>query len=288
MQVFDKPTVVVRNVSKTFHVGRKGDQRSLLQRRNRIEVSAVKDVTFVTYAGESVGILGRNGSGKSTLLNMIAGNEIPTSGTVLVSARPTLLGVSAALQSHLNAHANVRLGLLSMGLSPKEVDAMSSDVIEWAELGAAADRPIRTYSSGMKARLKFSISTAVKREILLVDEALSTGDSTFADKAHERMNEFLAAAGTVFIVSHSASQIEKYCSRVIWIHDGAVIADGRTKSIIKSYRLWSKRTAIGYDSGAQHVINNMKTRYPRSEILFDSEAAILLDRISLPRSAGAG
>ena len=273
MPVFDKPTVVVKNVSKTFHVGRKGDQRILLQRRNQIEVSAVKDATFVTYAGESVGILGKNGSGKSTLLRMIAGNEIPTSGTILVSARPTLLGVSAALQSHLNAHANVNLGLLSMGLSPKEAKAMRADVIEWADLGQAADRPIRTYSSGMKARLKFAISTAVKREILLVDEALSTGDSTFAAKAQDRMNEFLEEAGTVFIVSHSASQIEKYCSRVIWIHDGVIIADGKTKPIIRSYRLWSKRTAIGNNKDAQHVINNMKNRYPPSEVLFASETA---------------
>lgn len=282
MPACDKPTVVARNVTKMFLVGRKGDERSLLQRRNRIEVPAVKNVSFVAYAGESIGILGRNGSGKSTLLNMIAGNEIPTSGTVLVSARPTLLGVSAALQSHLNAYANVKLGLLSMGLTPGEADAMNTDVIEWAELGEAATRPIRTYSSGMKARLKFAIATAVRREILLVDEALSTGDSTFADKAHQRMNEFLEAAGTVFIVSHSASQIEKYCSRVIWIHDGAIIADGRTKPVIKSYRLWSKRTAIDYEEGAQHVINNMKKRYPRNEILLDSEAATLLDEVSHP------
>lgn len=284
MPVSDKITVVVRGVNKTFYVGRKGDQRSLFQRRKRIEVPAVINANFVSYAGESIGILGRNGSGKSTLLSMIAGNEVPTSGEIFVSDTPTLLGVSAALQSHLNAYANVRLGLLSMGLTPSEVNSLQADVIEWAELGESADRPIRTYSSGMKARLKFGISTAVKREILLVDEALSTGDSTFAEKAKKRMNEFLDSSGTVFIVSHSASMIEKYCDRVIWIHNGKIIADGSTKKIIKSYRLWSKRTALGNEAGSQHVINMMMNRYPQKEILFDREAASLLDQISLPTS----
>lgn len=288
MPVSDNPTVVVRNVSKTFYVGRKGDQRSIWQRRNRVEVPAVRNVSFVAYPGECIGILGRNGSGKTTLLNMIAGNEIPTSGTLFTSAQPTLLGVSAALQSHLNAENNIELGLFSMGMEPEQVKSLTPSILEWAELKEAAQRPIRTYSSGMKARLKFAISTAVRREILLVDEALSTGDSTFADKAKSRMDEFLKEAGTVFIVSHSASQIEKYCPRVIWIHEGEIIADGSTKKILKSYRLWSKRCAIGYDEGAEHVIKNMKKRFPKTEILLDSEAIALLDGVSAPKLFGKG
>lgn len=273
----DKVTAVVRDVTKTFYVGNKGSQRSIFQRRKRIRVDAVKSANFVSYAGECIGILGRNGSGKSTLLSMIAGNEAPTTGTVLVSSAPTLLGVSAALQSHLSGRDNVRLGLLAMGLSPEEVADMQDSVLEWAELGEAGDRPMSTYSSGMRSRLKFGIATAVRRELLLVDEALSTGDATFNAKAKKRMDDFLTDAGTVFIVSHAAGTIEKYCSRVIWIHDGEIIADGRPKRITHSYRLWSKRVSVGNEKGATMVLDRMRERYVEKRIILDTEAVKIMD-----------
>lgn len=273
----DKVTTVVRNVTKTFYVGSKGSSRSIFQRRNRIRVDAVKNANFVTYAGECVGILGRNGSGKSTLLRMIAGNETPTTGTVLVSSMPTLLGVSAALQPHLSGRDNVSLGLLAMGLSPAEVGDMRDSVLDWAELVSAGDRPMSTYSSGMKSRLKFAIATAIRRELLLVDEALSTGDATFNAKAKRRMDDFLEDAGTVFIVSHAAGTIEKYCSRVIWIHDGEIIADGKPETITDFYRSWSKRVSVGDEEGASTVLEQMRGQYTQKQIFTDSEATEILD-----------
>lgn len=264
----DKAVVVVRNVSKSYKVF--GKNKSIFSRRRK-PVQALKDVSFVAYSGECIGILGKNGSGKSTLLSVIAGNETATSGLVRVSAEPTLLGVSAALQSQLTGRENVKIGLLAMGLRPDEVDSLVDPVIKWAELSDAADRPMETYSSGMRARLKFAISTAVKREILMVDEALSTGDATFAAKARERMNSFLEDAGTVFIVSHSASTIQKHCTRVIWLVDGQVIADGAPKKILRSYKLWTKRLSLGNESGAQHVIDNTLRRYSKPLIYLDSE-----------------
>lgn len=264
----DKVAVVARNVSKTYKVY--GKNRSIFSsRRKRVE--ALNDVSFVGYSGESIGILGKNGSGKSTLLSIIAGNETATSGLVRVSAEPTLLGVSAALQAKLTGRENVKLGLLAMGLAKHEVDKMIDPVIEWAELSEDSDRPMETYSSGMKARLKFAIATAVKREILMVDEALSTGDSTFAEKARLRMRSFLDDAGTVFIVSHSASTIQKHCSRVIWLHEGRIIADGSPKTILRSYKLWSKRTSSGNTRDAQHVINTARRRYEKPQIYLESE-----------------
>lgn len=264
----DKVAVVVRNVSKSYKIF--GKNKSIFSsRRKRVE--ALKEVSFVGYSGECIGILGKNGSGKSTLLSIVAGNETADSGLVRVSAEPTLLGVSAALQAKLTGRENVNLGLLAMGLPKHEVDILIDPVLQWAELSDASDRPMGTYSSGMKSRLKFAIATAVKREILMVDEALSTGDSTFAEKARLRMKSFLDDAGTVFIVSHSASTIEKHCSRVIWLHEGNIIADGNPKRILRSYKLWSKRTSSGNTRDAQHVINTALRRYKKPQIYLESE-----------------
>lgn len=274
----DRPTVVVRNLSKSYYLNKSGSERSIWGRRNRTVVDAVKNVSFATFTGECVGVLGRNGSGKSTLLSMIAGNESPTSGSVRVSSHPTLLGVSAALQGHLSGRANVNLGLLAMGLSPKDVEVMVPEVLTWAGLDLAADRPMKTYSSGMKSRLKFSIATAVRREILLVDEALSTGDSTFAEKAAERMEEFLDDAGTVFMVSHASGTIQKYCSRALWLHDGELIADGDPKFVTKLYRSWSKHLSSGDIKTAQSIIDKRKAVFSPPQIIFDSEAVELLDQ----------
>lgn len=134
MQASSRATVVVRNVTKTYRVAPNGSSRSLFSRKKLINVDALKDISFATYAGESIGILGKNGSGKSTLLSIIAGNESPTSGQVLVSAQPTLLSVQAALQSHLSGRENVRLGLLAMGLSPDQVLDLQDSVAEWQKL----------------------------------------------------------------------------------------------------------------------------------------------------------
>lgn len=264
----DKVAVVARNISKTYKVY--GKNKSIFSsRRKRVE--ALKEVSFIGYAGECIGILGKNGSGKSTLLSIIAGNETADSGLIRVSAEPTLLGVSAALQPKLTGRENVKLGLLAMGLPKSEAQKLIDPVLEWAELSDASDRPMETYSSGMKSRLKFAIATAVKREILMVDEALSTGDSTFAEKARLRMKRFLDDAGTVFIVSHSASTIQKHCTRVIWLHEGSIIADGSPKRILRSYKLWSKRTASGNTRDAQHVINTAVRRYEKPHIYLESE-----------------
>lgn len=264
----DKVVVVARNISKTYKVY--GKNKSIFSKRRR-PVEALKDVSFVAYSGECIGILGKNGSGKSTLLSIIAGNETATSGLVRVSAEPTLLGVSAAIQSKLTGRENAKIGLLAMGLEAAEVEELIEPVIEWAELSDAADRPMETYSAGMKSRLKFAIATAVKREILMVDEALSTGDATFAEKARKRMNSFLDDAGTVFIVSHSANTIQKHCTRVIWLYEGTVIADGAPKKILRSYKLWTKRLSAGNSAGAQHVINNTLRRYSKPQIFLESE-----------------
>lgn len=275
--MLNDPTVAVQNLSKTYRIYSNGSSRSLFPNRFKSEVHAVKKVSFVAYKGESVGVLGKNGSGKSTLLSMIAGNEAPTSGSVRVSSPPALLSISAALQPHLSGRSNVRLGLLAMGLSKDEVAEMIEPVCSWANLNSAIDRPLNTYSSGMKSRLKFSISTAVHRDILLIDEALSAGDATFAEKAKERMDAFLAEAGTVFFVSHGAGEIRKQCNRALWMNEGELIADGDVEEITSAYRAFSKFLAEENDEKCQKIIARMQKVFPPQIVLFDDQVARLLD-----------
>ena len=235
------------------------------------QVAALKDIHFTVEKGDYVAIMGESGSGKSTLLNMIAGHEAPTTGEIWVSSPPSLLSVGAALQPHLSGEENVRLGLLAQGLPPEQVDEIKTKVAAWADLGDAVNRPLKTYSSGMTARLKFSIATAVRPEILLVDEALSTGDTTFNRKAKDRMNSFLDGASCVFIVSHSPSTIKDQCDRAIWINQGDPIAEGDAYHISAQYHRWSKAEAENDRVTAGKVLRRMKHDYQPPEIVLQSE-----------------
>lgn len=267
----NSPTVVARNLKKSYYINRTGSEHVLFRKRSKHVVQAVKGVSFVSYAGESIGILGKNGSGKSTLLRMIAGSTKPDSGDVLVASQPTLLGVSAALQSNLSGLQNIKLGLLAMGLTPDEVRELTPSIVEWSELENAINRPLRTYSSGMKSRLSFAIATSVRRDLLLVDEALSTGDSTFKRKAQDRMNEFLESSGTVFLVSHGASTIQSHCTRAIWLHEGDMIADGDAKTVTTTYRVWGNRVSNGKLDEANRIIKRQKKSFSPPDIVFKSD-----------------
>lgn len=275
--MLNKPTVAVRNLGKTYYLTSSGSEIGLMPRTKRQQVKALLPTNFAAYSGESIGVLGKNGSGKSTLLNLIAGNEQPTTGIVKVSSTPTLLSVGAALQEHLTGAQNVRLGLLAQGLNKRSVQTLESSVADWAGIGEAIDRPMQTYSSGMKARLKFAIATAVPSEILLVDEALSTGDTAFSAKAKQRMDNFLQKSGTVFIVSHSAKTISTHCNRALWLHEGELIADGSVEEVTRLYNRWTTFTARGQSEKSERTIRHARRHYRKWNIIFDSEAIKLLD-----------
>lgn len=274
------PTVIVRDLGKTFSLTPEGEEVGFTSRKKRITVEALKPMSFAVGAGESIGIIGENGSGKSTLLSLIAGNESPSTGSILVNAQPTLLSVSAALQQHLTGLQNVRLGLLAKGLPLAEVKDIELGVAQWADIGDAIHRPMKTYSSGMGARLRFAIATAVPPKILLVDEALATGDATFNARAKSRMNSFLDNAATVFLVSHSLSEIRNQCKRVLWLHEGELIADGPTEQVTKFYRKWSTLSSEGDRKTAAQMIRRMKRDFVPKLIVLDREAAEVLDNTS--------
>ena len=261
MQTLSDPTLVAKQVEMTYLLSKSGSSLKLGRSKNKTRVEALKGVSFVAHHGDSIGLLGQNGSGKSTLMSILAGNLTPTDGEVRVSDRPTLLSVSAALQSHLTGEANARLGLLAKGASAIRAKEIAREITQWADLGEASQRPLKTYSSGMKARLKFAIATAMPSEVLLIDEALSTGDSAFAQKAKDRMDEFLGESGTVMLVSHSAASIKRHCSRAIWLNNGKIIADGEVVLVSKKYEEWSRARAKGNRDRADEIVSAVASEY---------------------------
>ncbi len=209
--------------------------RSGFRSRRGTEVHAVRGVSLTIAVGESVGLLGPNGSGKSTLLRAIAGVQPMSSGRVLIRGRAQLLAVNAALDAQLSGRRNVMLGGLAMGLLPAEIEARLPDVVEFSELADAIERPMRTYSSGMKARLTFSIATMTEPPILLIDEALAVGDRHFRRKSLERLREMQRHANTLVMVTHNLNEIRQTCSRAIWLESGRIVMDGPANDVADAY-----------------------------------------------------
>jgi teichoic acid transport system ATP-binding protein len=241
------PTVVVDDLHVVYRVygagGDKGTAATALmrvvkrQRRPSVrEIHAIRGVSFVVNHGDAIGIIGRNGSGKSTLLQAIAGLLPPEHGCVYTSGQAALLGVNAALLDDLTGERNVVLGCLAMGMSPQEVKDGYQSIVDFSGVGNFVDYPMRTYSTGMAQRLRFSIAAAKSHEILMIDEALATGDANFRAKSHEKILELRGEAGTVFLVAHNLGEIEESCNRVIWLEKGQIMMQGEdVPGIVDAY-----------------------------------------------------
>ncbi|MBN6056216.1 ABC transporter ATP-binding protein [Nonomuraea sp. RK-328] len=199
------------------------------------EVHAVKGVSFVAYHGDAIGIVGRNGSGKSTLLRAIAGLLPPHAGAVYTDGQPSLLGVNAALMRELTGERNIVLGCYAMGMTPAEVKEKYQEIVDFSGIDEFVQLPMSTYSSGMGARLRFAISSAKTHDVLLIDEALATGDREFRKKSEQRIRKIREEAGTVFLVAHDLRVIEETCNRVIWLHKGKIKMDGDPKEVLAAY-----------------------------------------------------
>lgn len=197
------------------------------------EVHAVRGVSLVARRGEAIGVIGANGSGKSSLLRAIASLLPPERGQVYTRGRPALLGVNPGLMGDLSGERNIVLGCLAMGMSGQQVREKFDEVAGFAGLGEALDRPLRTYSTGMMQRLRFAITTVVPHDVLLIDEALATGDAEFRRRSTERLADLRAKAGTVFLVSHSPSAVEESCNRAIWLEDGRIRLDGSPADVFR-------------------------------------------------------
>jgi teichoic acid transport system ATP-binding protein len=228
------PTVIVDDLHVVYRVygagGNKGTAATslmrLLKKQKRAsirEVHAIRGISFVASHGDVVGIIGRNGSGKSTLLRAIAGLLPAEQGAIYTSGSAALLGVNAALMDDLTGERNVVLGCLAMGMSPSEVKARYQNIVDFSGVGDFVNLPMSAYSTGMAQRLRFAIAAAKSHEILMIDEALATGDAAFRAKSHNRIKELRDEAGTVFLVAHNLGEIEQSCSRVIWMEAGKIL-----------------------------------------------------------------
>jgi lipopolysaccharide transport system ATP-binding protein len=199
-------------------------------------VRALRDVSFEIREGERVGIIGRNGAGKTTLLSLLAGITDPSSGHVeIVGDVHAMLTIGAVLRDEATGRENIYLDGVVHGKSREEIDAHVEEVIAFSELAEFIDRPVRTYSSGMKARLAFSMGTFIEPDILIIDETLSVGDVFFAAKAIRRMKEITARGRIVIVVSHALKVIDDMCDRCLWFDQGRLVMDGPAREVTKAY-----------------------------------------------------
>jgi ABC-type polysaccharide/polyol phosphate transport system ATPase subunit len=205
-------------------------------RKENVQPSGVRNISFEIKQGEVLGIIGRNGSGKSTLLKMMAGVFPPDFGTISTRGSVSLLaGVGVGFHKELTGRENAYLYGALMGRTTEQIDVLIDEIQSFAELNHHFDRPIRTYSSGMKSRLGISVATAFKPDLLLIDEVLGVGDASFRKKSEERVKEMIAESGTVVIVSHSLGLLSSICSRIILLENGSIVSSGDPDETLKNY-----------------------------------------------------
>ena len=200
------------------------------------EVKAVTAVSFDVPRGSVVGIVGANGAGKSTLVRSVAGILPPTAGRIEVRGSvSTLLALGVGFNARLTGRENVLLGGLAAGLSRELLEQRYQEIVEFAELGDVMDMPMSTYSSGMYSRLGFSVAVNMQPDILLIDEALSTGDARFKRKSFAKMTELVADARTIVLVSHALGSIKELCDAALWMHQGRLLMQGPPAEVVAAY-----------------------------------------------------
>ena len=226
----NKNVIEFKNVSKVYKLY-KNDKRRLLgiffKKIPYKEKRAVNDVSFNIKKGEAVAIFGKNGAGKSTILKMITGVTFPTSGEIKVKGRVSaLLELTSGFDPEFTGRENIYLKGRILGLKEKEINKLEPTIVEFAELEEYIDQPVRTYSSGMKARLGFSINVNIEPEILIVDEALSVGDEAFKKKCMKKINEIIEEDNvTLLFVTHATGVAKEFCKRGIVMQNGKIICD---------------------------------------------------------------
>lgn len=199
-------------------------------------VRGLEDVNLTFREGDRVGLIGHNGSGKTTLLRVLSGIYTPTHGSAMIRGHcVSLININLGIDPDATGRENIRLRSAMMGMPPEEIAEKFDQIAEFSGLGEFLDVPFRTYSSGMQLRLAFATSTAVRPEILIMDEWLSTGDEDFKDRANARMRDLVDSTKILVLASHSKELMEKNCNRVIWLEHGRVRMDGEPCEVLSTY-----------------------------------------------------
>lgn len=237
--------IILKNVSMKFNLGVEKDNSLKMifinlftpkKKKKKDYFWALKDIDFRINKGDVVGIIGANGAGKSTLLKVVSGVYKPTTGTVEVNGKISpMIELGAGFDGELTARENIYLNGAILGYSKEFLEQKFDEIVEFSELKDFLDVPVKNFSSGMVAKLAFSISTIVDPEVLIVDEILSVGDIKFQEKSKNKMMSMIKGGTTVLYVSHSIDSIKELCSKVIWLDHGKIVKMGDTKEICDEY-----------------------------------------------------
>ena len=249
--------IAVENLSVTYRTAyeRPTVRAAVLgfgRRRRAVRiVDAVRDVSFTVPHGTVLGVVGANGAGKSSLVRAIAGIVPPSKGRITVTGEvSTLLALGVGFNRDLSGRDNIVIGGLAAGLSRSAVQSRCAEIAEFAGLQDVLDLPIRTYSSGMYSRLAFAVAVAVQPDVLIIDEALATGDAAFKAKSYEKIQELCGRARTIVLVSHSLHSLQELSTRAIWLHQGRLVLDDSPGHVIAAYTAFTKsgEIPVGRDS----------------------------------------
>lgn len=232
--------VEFKNITKEYKLSQKSKNSiaSLLFNRKKIKMKKVLDnISFTINKGESVAILGKNGMGKSTIIKLLSGISYPTSGKIITNGTVnSIIELNAGFENDFTGRENIYLKCNLLGLNKKEIEYIINDIISFADIGEYIDEPVRTYSSGMRARLGFAISAHIKPDILAVDEVFSVGDHKFRQKCLNKIKEFKNDSNITFIlVTHSCEMATEFCERGLLLNDGKIIYDGNIKTCAQKY-----------------------------------------------------
>lgn len=234
-----KLALKVQGLTKTFKVwNRPSDMlvEAVTGRARHTDFTALEDVSFELASGSVLGVLGRNGAGKSTLLRLVAGTLDPTRGSVEVDGRiASILELGTGFHLDYSGRENIFLGGMCLGLSRKEIKAKFDEIVEFAELAEFIDRPFRTFSSGMQARLTFAVATSIDPDILIIDEALAVGDARFTLKSFDRIQQFRRRGKAILLVSHDINTVSAFCDQAILLERGKLIASGAAGKVANIY-----------------------------------------------------
>lgn len=239
----NEPVIILQNVTVRYRVPRENYHtfkefaiRRIQGRVQYLDLLALQDINLEIHKGEVFGLIGPNGAGKTTLLRLIAKVMRPTEGRVWVKGRiAPLLAIGAGFHMELTGRENIFLNGTLLGLTRREIEALFNQIVDFAELWDFIDAPLRTYSSGMVARLGFAVATARMPDVLIVDEVLSVGDIAFQEKSAARIREFREAGATILLVSHSMAAVKKMCSRAAWLDGGVLRAVGGVSEVIEKF-----------------------------------------------------